>query len=207
LNHPHQIGYCEYKPVQLRAAVACGLRVPRTVLTNDPDTARAFVADVGRAVYKPFGGSGVDDDDGFRQVFCTVIDLEQCGNPNISRTMHLFQQWVPKDHEVRLTVVNGQFFAARIFAESEAAQVDWRSDYGSLTYQAVETPDVVQTRVSALLDKLGLRFGALDFVVAPDGEWWFLECNPNGQWAWIEDETGMPIAAAIADALEGTSKS
>lgn len=27
--------------------------------------------------------------------------------------------------------------------------------------------------------------------------------NPNGQWAWIEQETGQPIAAAIADALIG----
>lgn len=156
--------------MQLRAAVTCGLRVPRTVLTNDPDTARAFVADVGRAVYKPFGGSGIDDDDGFRQVFCTVIDLEQCNDPNISRTMHLFQQWVPKDYEVRLTVVDGKFFAARIDGGSEAAQVDWRSDYGALAYRTVGIPDVVQTRVNALLDKLGLRFGALDFVVAPDGE-------------------------------------
>lgn len=99
--------------------MACGLRVPRTVLTNDPDTARAFVANLGRVVYKPFGGSGVDDD-GFRQVFCTVIGLEQCGNPNISRTMHLFQQWVSKDYEVRLTVVDSQFFAARIDGGSKA---------------------------------------------------------------------------------------
>lgn len=79
-------------------------------------------------------------------------------------------------------------------------------DYEALSYQAVETPKRVQTHVSVLLDKLGLRFGALDFVVAPDGEWWFLECNPNGQWAWIEDETGMLISAALADALEGILK-
>lgn len=206
LNHPHQIGYAEYKPVQLRAAVACGLKVPRTLVTNEPETARAFVADVARAVYKPFSGSGVYDDDGFRQVFCTVVEPEQCDNLNISRTMHLFQEAVSKDYEIRLTVVDDQFFAARIDGNSPAAQVDWRSDYEALSYQAVETPKRVQARVSALLDKLGLRFGALDFVVASDGEWWFLECNPNGQWAWIEDETGMPISTAIADALEGTPK-
>jgi ATP-grasp ribosomal peptide maturase len=175
LNHPHQIGYSEYKPVQLCTAVACGLRVPRTIVTNDPETARAFVTDVGRAVYKPFGGSGVCDGDGFRQVFCTVVDSEQCGDPSISRTMHLFQQWVPKDYEVRLTVVDSRFFAARIDGTSDAAQVDWRSDYSALKYQTMETPDVVRSGVSALLDKLGLRFGALDFVVAPDGQWWFLE--------------------------------
>ena len=49
--------------------------------------------------------------------------------------------------------------------------------------------------------RLGLRFGALDFVVTPDDRWIFLEINSNGQWAWIEDATGQPVAAAIADAL------
>jgi glutathione synthase/RimK-type ligase-like ATP-grasp enzyme len=160
---------------------------------------------VGRAVYKPFGGSGVHDEDGVRQVFCSVVGPDDCDNPNIARTMHLFQEWVPKDYEVRLTVVDGEFFAARIDSESDAAHVDWRSDYDNVSYQVIETPGVVRSRVRSLLDKLGLRFGAVDFVVAPDGEWWFLEVNPNGQWAWIEDETGMPIARALADALEGSS--
>ncbi|KWX02260.1 hypothetical protein TH66_11015 [Carbonactinospora thermoautotrophica] len=31
--------------------------------------------------------------------------------------------------------------------------------------------------------------------------WWFLECDPNGQWAFAQDKTGMPIAAAFADLL------
>lgn len=205
LNHPHQISYAEYKPVQLRMAVASGLRVPRTLVTNVPNTAHAFVTEVGRAVYKPFSGSGIYDDNGFRQVFCTLLDPEQCDDPNISRTMHLFQQWVPKDYDVRLTVVDNQFFAARIDGKSESARVDWRSDYPALSYEAIETPWAVQSRVSSLMGKLGLRFGAFDFAVA-SGEWWFLECNPNGQWAWIEDETGLPIACALADALEGYPK-
>ncbi|MEU9831686.1 hypothetical protein AB0D67_09090 [Streptosporangium sp. NPDC048047] len=29
----------------------------------------------------------------------------------------------------------------------------------------------------------------------------FLECNPNGQWGWLEDATGLPIAAALAGLL------
>jgi len=31
--------------------------------------------------------------------------------------------------------------------------------------------------------------------------WWFLECNPVGQWGWLVEETGLPIADAIADEL------
>lgn len=51
------------------------------------------------------------------------------------------------------------------------------------------------------MSALGSRFGVLDFLVTPAGEWYFLEINPNGQWAWIEQETGLPISSAIADAL------
>lgn len=51
------------------------------------------------------------------------------------------------------------------------------------------------------LDSFGLLFGAFDFSVTPNGEWWFLECNPNGAWAWIEDRVQLPIANALADLL------
>lgn len=95
------------------------------------------------------------------------------------------------------------FLRTRIDAASEAAHVDWRSDYHSISYSVIETPCSVSSGVAMLLDSLGLRFAALDFIVDPEGQWWFLECNPNGQWAWIEEETGFPIASALADALEG----
>ncbi|HKR49848.1 MAG TPA: hypothetical protein VJT72_09760, partial [Pseudonocardiaceae bacterium] len=111
LNHPHSIGYAEYKPVQLRRAVACGFRVPRTIITNDPETVQKFVTDVGQIVCKPFGGAGVSGDNGFRHVFTAKVTAGQCAEPNISRTMHIFQEWIPKRYEVRLTVVDCCFFA------------------------------------------------------------------------------------------------
>ena len=55
--------------------------------------------------------------------------------------------------------------------------------------------------MSALLGRLDLPFGAFDFAVTPDEEWVFLEINPNGQWGWIEDHTGLHITDAIVDHL------
>jgi hypothetical protein len=51
----------------------------------------------------------------------------------------------------------------------------------------------------------GLAFGAFDFMVTPDHEWFALECNPEGQWDWIEENTGLPIADAIARHLLSTA--
>ncbi len=57
----------------------------------------------------------------------------------------------------------------------------------------------------ALVYKSLSTFGAFDFSVTPDGRWWFLECNPAGQWGWLAEQTRLPIAEAIADELVGAA--
>lgn len=64
-------------------------------------------------------------------------------------------------------------------------------------------PQPVSDGVNQLMTSLGLAYGTLDFIVDPEECWYFLEVNPNGQWGWIELATGLPIAHAIADLLEG----
>lgn len=54
--------------------------------------------------------------------------------------MHLVQEWVPKHHDVRVTVVGGQVFAVAIHAGSPAAMVDFRADYAALEYECVDVP-------------------------------------------------------------------
>lgn len=201
LNHPAAISQAEYKPLQLARARACGLSVPPTLITNDAAQARAFVASVGRAVYKPLTPTGIADPDAYRVTYTTPVTATDI-DESVRLTAHLFQAWVDKAYEVRLTVVDETYLAARIDTGSELAAVDWRADYDAVTYTPLPgLPAVVRDGVRALLRRLGLRFGCLDFIVSPDGGWWFLEINPNGQWAWIEDATGLPITAAIADAL------
>jgi hypothetical protein len=85
--------------------------------------------------------------------------------------------------------------------------------HGSYTYAALGIPEEFVTyllhtfdqkleeRCLALPKSFGLRFSAIDLVVRPDREVVFLELNPNGQWGWIEEVTGLPIIHAIADLL------
>jgi ATP-grasp ribosomal peptide maturase len=201
LNHPAAIAAAEYKPAQLARAHACGLSVPDTIVTNDPAEAAKFVAHAGRAIYKPLTPAGITETDTHRVVFTTPVAVGDV-DESIRLTTHLLQEWIEKQYEVRLTVVDEAFLAARIDAGSNAAAVDWRADYEALTYTALaDVPPSVRAGVSALMARLGLRFGTFDFIVTPDDRWIFLEINPNGQWAWIEDATGLPIAASVADAL------
>lgn len=53
------------------------------------------------------------------------------------------------------------------------------------------------------LDAMGLRYGCFDLVVTPRGYLTY-ECNPAGQYLWLEHATGLPISAAIAARLATT---
>ncbi|NDL60188.1 MvdC/MvdD family ATP grasp protein [Phytoactinopolyspora mesophila] len=157
----------------------------------------------GDASYKPWQlTGGVVDDDGLPKGMPTsIVDTEGLDD-SITLCAHQSREWVDKHHEIRLTVVGNAFSAAEIHAGSDAAHVDWRNDYASLTYRVVDVPGAVRRGVVELMRRFGLVFGALDFVVTPAGEWRFLEINPNGQWGWIQTVTGLPISNALADLLQ-----
>ncbi|MET7828933.1 MvdC/MvdD family ATP grasp protein [Streptomyces sp. NPDC005386] len=80
--------------------------------------------------------------------------------------------------------------------------LDWRTDYSKLTYSVVQPPPGIEEALRGYMRHFGLVFGAFDFAVDHDQRWWFLECNPSGQWYWLESETGLPMRAALADLLE-----
>ncbi|MFJ5707590.1 ATP-grasp ribosomal peptide maturase [Streptomyces sp. NPDC093105] len=202
INHPSRDAAANYKPVQLAVAARCGLDVPRSVITSDPEHARTFMGD-DTVVYKGLGG-GVLGPEGRQFLPVALVSADQVDD-GVSGTCHLFQERVDKAYEVRLTVIGDRMFPVAIHAGSEAARLDWRTDYRSLTYEPITMPVSVQKGVRALMDELGLFFGALDFAVTPDGRWVFFEVNPNGQWHWLAVKAEIPLVDAMADALQGES--
>ena len=135
------------------------------------------------------------------KTYTTVIDPTQIDPVQFAATAHLIQEWVPKAYEARVTVVGRTPIAVAIHSASHAGHVDWRSDYDALTYDHIDTPSDVTAGIGRFMDALGLAFGAFDFVVTPSGDWVMLECNPAGQWLWLEHETGAPISGALAGLL------
>ncbi|MFD7458942.1 MULTISPECIES: ATP-grasp ribosomal peptide maturase [unclassified Streptomyces] len=207
VNHPTAMARAEYKPVQLAAARACGLRIPTTLITNRAEDVWAFAAATGWAVVcKPVASPVLIEDGRLKSVYTRRLSREDLADlRGIDTTAHLFQAWVDKEHEVRLTVVGERMLAAAIRAGSEAAYEDWRSDYGTLAYTTTDVPEPVAAGMRRLMERLQLRYGAADFIVGHDGQWTFLEVNPCGQWDWIQGATGLPIAEAIADDLQGVT--
>ncbi|MFI6874951.1 ATP-grasp ribosomal peptide maturase [Streptomyces sp. NPDC050400] len=206
LNNPHLDRIASHKPQQLVAAARCGLTVPRSIITNDPAAARAFAKHADAPVIcKPVLGGRLDTGQGRPLMVATHPVGPDCIDDTVATTAHYFQERIPKAFEVRLIAVGGRLFAATLHAHSEQAATDWRTDTTHLTYGTTTVPDQVAAGVHRFLASYRLAFAAFDFAVTPAGEWVFFENNPAGTWAWVESHTGLPIAAAHADYLQGAT--
>lgn len=205
VNHPFRVADAEFKPAQLTAARECGFAVPATIITNDGRSAHSF-AEIGpqEVVYKPLGGGfHRDNDDNLHLIYTTPVTAESFDDAEIAATSHAFQTFIDKIQDVRVTVAGPRVFGVAIHSTSQHGQVDWRSDYDSLRYTETPVPDAVRDSISRYLHRFDILYGAFDFSVDRNGDWWFLECNPNGQWGFIAEATDLPIASAIADLLIG----
>ncbi|MCT8162422.1 MULTISPECIES: MvdC/MvdD family ATP grasp protein [unclassified Pseudomonas] len=202
LNSPAKIFMAEDKPMQLLLAQEIGFYVPQALITNDIVSART-ITEASPAIAKPLR-QAVLTGKTERVIFTTRLGkLEDEQAQAIAMTPFIVQTEVIKKYDVRVTVVGERVFATAIWSQvSPETEVDWRQgSRPDLRHEKISLPELVQNQCVALVSRLGLRYGAIDLISDRAGKLWFLEINPNGQWAWIENLTGYPIAAAIVDEL------
>jgi hypothetical protein len=202
LDAPSSVADAAYKPKQIAVAAQSGMQVPMTIVTDVGDAVREFAAEVGGPiVYKSLSTGLVAECDELKIVYTSMAEVAEIDDAALGLCSHMFQQWVPKSHDVRLTVVGDHFFGVAVRTNDPHAFVDWRSRYDELRYESCAVPEPVRQAVRTYLDHFDLSYSAFDFSVTPDGAWWFLEGNASGQWEWLADQCGLPIAGAIADEL------
>jgi glutathione synthase/RimK-type ligase-like ATP-grasp enzyme len=148
---------------------------------------------------------------GGRVLHTSLIDCwSEEYDADISVGPHMLQEYVQKAFDLRVTVIDKNVFACRIDSQAfiEYA-VDMRRGLADkrMRHDLISLPSTVSKLCVDIVASLGLRFGAIDLVQDSTGNFQFLEINPNGQWAWIQDRTGAPIAASISEALTNNARS
>lgn len=200
----------QYKASQLKIAQAVGFDIPQTLMTNDPAEFRTFHRNLdGRIISKVFhrGVLLPEDDPGETSAFQCMTQIVSNREVGYAASIRfcpvIFQEYVPKALELRVTVVGRRVLAVAIHSQAtNRTRHDWRhADLAHTRYRPYALPAEVETRCLALVERLGLCFGAIDLVLTPDGRYVFLEINPSGQWRWVEHLSGVPIADSIAELL------
>ncbi|WP_135501366.1 MvdC/MvdD family ATP grasp protein [Roseovarius aestuariivivens] len=198
MNPPDTDERAMKKVYQHRLAAQLGLRVPETLVTNDPETARAFV--------EPRMASGV-----IRKAFrnhpsaprqtLKVGPAELELIDTVRFTPVIFQEYIPVALDLRVTVVDGEIFTAS-FRSDPQYDVDYRAGIGTAEVAPYQLPDDITDKLREFMKRLGLAFGAVDFRVTPEGEHVFFEVNPAGEYLFVSDRIDLPIPQAIAATLE-----
>lgn len=205
VSHFSAIRKADSKISQLKVAPSLGFTIPDTLITNRPDSVmRFFDKHAGRIVNKSLARGAVQIDGQRHCVYTNPVTEEMMEQiQSVKLVPCVFQEQVDKKVELRITVVGKEVFAAEIHSQKcERTKNDWRRyDLEHTPHFTHNLPDNIKTACLALVRHYGLTFGAIDMIVRPNGEYVFLEINPNGQWAWIEDLTGLPISDAITDIL------
>lgn len=199
VSPPDAMQAARWKMHQLAKAAEVGLPVPETLVTNEPVAAAGFAAS-GPTVAKAVAEvrSETEDEVLVGEAFALDSEFEP---ESVRSTPVLLQRRVDKVADVRVTVVGRKLFAVRIVAPP-GAPLDFRQTQpADCDYEVVELPDSAADRLQSYLDAFGLRFGAFDLAEDRDGTLWFLECNPAGQWGWLEPLSGVDITGALVELL------
>jgi len=195
----------EDKLRQMKLAREAGMRVPETLVSNDPDAVRAFYHRLdGNVVTKMLTPFEISMGRPERFVYTSRVseaDLEDLEGLRYSPMV--FQEMIPKDVELRVAYVDGETYTGIIDAgETRKGQVDWRrSEQGTARWVSGDVPDALRDQMKRFMGEMGLIFGAFDFIRTPDGAHVFLEVNPAGEWGMLEKFLDLPISGAIARAL------
>ena len=134
-----------------------------------------------------------------RHIFVQSVDAERL-SPEFP---WLTQDEAAGSRDATVVYVNGKSFGFQMArSRLELGVEDWRTliGTGGDRWQPWAMPDGFPGRVAAYMDRLGLLFGRLDFLVG-DGEPSFLEVNPSGQFGWLDDPSGWPLHRAVLDAV------
>ena len=195
LTKPSILRKCENKIYQLIYAKKNRVLIPESFIGNS--TQELSRRNDSQCIIKPITTGKV-----YHKDYCEIFHTSYFNGyeKEISLTPVYVQKYVKKRYEVRLTVVDKQFFGVKIMA---ADMVDWRKSYQGNKYEKITIPIFIKKQVLMMMKEFDLHFGAFDYIVSEDEKWYFLEVNPNGQWLWLDKELDLKISDAIVDYLLG----
>lgn len=193
---------------QIQTAIKIGFITPDTLITNIPQKAHEFSKRYEYICSKDIDTTtraNYNNKYPFYTLKLTANDIEKHANL-ITHVPTLFQQFIDKSFDLRIIVLQDHIFGIEIHSqEIEQSKNDFRTiDPRKLKHIQHEIPKDIKIKIKEYMNYYNLIYSAFDFAVTKQGEYYFLENNPNGQWLWLEDLSQVKISNAFLEIFSET---
>jgi glutathione synthase/RimK-type ligase-like ATP-grasp enzyme len=209
LNNVYDIREAENKIYQLQVAKEVGFITPGSIISNSVDAIESFINKYKEdCIIKPIKTGNVKDERNPKVIFTSKIDGGFISDKKkIFSFPSYLQENIHKQYDLRCIVVGEKVFCAKIHSQEDLDSIiDWRKSKKYLQHEIHDLPFEISCKCVEMTKKLRLRYSAIDLILDNNNNYTFLECNPNGQWAWLEKRLGFPICENIVKLLrEGFS--
>jgi len=189
VNRYESMGSNFSKPYQAQLIAEHGFATPETLITNDPESVRAFAAVHGRLIYKSISGQ--------RSIVSLLDTNDEKRLDRIRDCPVQFQVFVDGPN-VRVHTVGERVFATQIASDAVDYRYATRQCGSAAEFTPIEIDDDVAERCVRLSSSLGLELAGLDLKLPSDGRVVCLEVNPSPVFTYYEEHAGQPIADAVA---------
>lgn len=177
------------KSYQLYIMAKNGIRVPKTLITNNKDELMPFFeVNDGLLIYKPVRG-------GAHTEKIKQSDFSEERLNSLKYCPVQFQEYI-EGVDIRVYVIGDKIFSAEIRAKT----IDFREDPDAKIIP-VELPENVKQDCLKILDLMHLKFSGIDIRKNTSGEYVFIEANPSPMFTYFEGKTGFPISETLVQML------
>ncbi|TVQ43351.1 MAG: hypothetical protein EA365_12720 [Gloeocapsa sp. DLM2.Bin57] len=179
------------KPLQLKKVQQLGVRIPDTLITNEPQAVLEFAQRYPQVIFKPvYGGAHTG-----------ILSQDYLDTQRLNRVLKVspitLQEYIPGTN-IRSYVIGKSVYSAEIRSNS----VDFRRDKQTQLLP-VQLPDSLINDCLKITPALWLEWTAIDWRLTPDGEYVFLEANFSPMFLYFERQTNFPITKSLLQLLVG----
>lgn len=202
-NHYENVMRAGNKLRQLQAAQVVGLPLLPTIISNQPDEIRSF-CQKGETIAKNLATPWLIDNDDTIAGYTKLVQPNWLVNDHELRFAPvIYQKFCHRVRDYRIVATGGKYFS--IYCTTSAGQEEdiRRAEHTGSGYQICEFCPELISKLSSLMELLGIDYCSADFIEDDKGNIFFLETNICGAWWWVDKYFDGAICTSITDQIIG----
>lgn len=195
---------CLNKLIQIDVAIEVGLSISETLITNSKKSVSKYFDKkkvITKAIQENIAINTIDE------MYIQRVQKVELESLKENFFPSLFQQEISKNYEIRTFYLDKKCYSIAIISPTKKNDgIDMRDHYGTNIFEPYKLPEKVEHKLVNLMGRLDLTSGSIDLIKGNDGQYYFLEVNPVGQYDWVSVYGGYDLDQKIAYYLNEKEK-